>query len=432
MVARMRLAAAAIMAASVLMLGACDAILPAPSSPAAPTEPVTGTPPAADTPSGEATETATPTAGIMVNREATDPVIARFEPGTVIEIRFVQMIDADSGWALGRAGGSEDHVLKTSDGGQSWRDLTPTEHQALRSPPDIVERIFFLDDQRGWVAFMVRDAEPGPIEPHFWRTSDGGRSWERGGKVRPVQIPEADPTLLFSDPSTGWLLTQHFAGMGHHGLTLSRTTDGGKNWERLLGMPESESTCFRTGLAFADRSNGWMTGECPFESGEGALLEISQDGGSTWQALTLPPPSQSPDLFQTAASCSANSPHLFDAGSGALVVSCSEAANSGAQQRSFLYSTASGGAEWQTSVFPGGTLYLLDLAHGWAFSRDLYWTDDGGANWTKLNTVEWDGQFSFVGPDFGWAVARSADETALVRTTDGGRTWELLDPVISP
>jgi photosystem II stability/assembly factor-like uncharacterized protein len=46
--------------------------------------------------------------------------------------------------------------------------------------------------------------------------------------------------------------------------------------------------------------------------------------------------------------------------------------------------------------------------------------------------VDWLGQFSFVDEMRGWAVARSADASALVRTTDGGRTWELLEPIVSP
>ena len=46
--------------------------------------------------------------------------------------------------------------------------------------------------------------------------------------------------------------------------------------------------------------------------------------------------------------------------------------------------------------------------------------------------MDWEGQFSFVDAMAGWAVARSVDESALVRTLDGGRTWELLEPIISP
>jgi photosystem II stability/assembly factor-like uncharacterized protein len=130
--------------------------------------------------------------------------------------------------------------------------------------------------------------------------------------------------------------------------------------------------------------------------------------------------------------CSTRSPHRYRPEAGKLVATCSIEGAGGAEDRSFLYTTSDGGASWQTAVFPGGELYLLDPSHGWALSTDLHWTEDGGATWTKVKTVAWEGQFSFVNPQLGWAVAHTEQEIALVRTADGGRTWELLEPVISP
>lgn len=421
----------AILVVGALLLSACSAILSAPTATTAPI----GLPSNAAvliTPPDQSGSTATQAEIAEVTPEATQPVIAHFERGTEVEIRVVQMIDAAEGWALGRAGVSEDHILKTGDGGETWQDVTPPESMVLPPALDSAAATFFLDVQTGWVAYLVDRVEPVPIEIHFWHTSDGGRSWDRGGRVDPTDYPESPPILLFSDPATGWLLFEHFVGMGHHGFTLLRTQDGGRTWQRLAGAPESESTCHRTGLSFSGSSNGWMTSECPFEPGSGVFLEVSEDGGSTWQTLALPPPTQSPDLFRTVLLCSARSPHLFGPETGMLVVTCSLEDASGTQQRNFLYTTTSGGATWQTSVFPGGELYLLDPGRGWALSKDLQWTEDGGSTWTEIKTVEWEGQFSFVSAQLGWAVARSEAETALVRTTDGGQTWERMEPIISP
>jgi hypothetical protein len=44
--------------------------------------------------------------------------------------------------------------------------------------------------------------------------------------------------------------------------------------------------------------------------------------------------------------------------------------------------------------------------------------------------VNWDGQFSFVDASNGWAVAQAEEEIALVRTTDGGRIWQMIEPQI--
>ena len=46
--------------------------------------------------------------------------------------------------------------------------------------------------------------------------------------------------------------------------------------------------------------------------------------------------------------------------------------------------------------------------------------------------MNWDGQFDFVDESAGFAVARSGDQVALVRTQDAGRSWEILEPVLAP
>ena len=46
--------------------------------------------------------------------------------------------------------------------------------------------------------------------------------------------------------------------------------------------------------------------------------------------------------------------------------------------------------------------------------------------------MNWDGQFSFVDLNTGWAVATNAGQIALVRTVDGGGTWQEVRPVVAP
>ena len=425
-----RVRSVAVMAVCSLMLSACDAIASPSTATTAPPGPSSTALPAA-TPSDGPDSTAAPSDVVVITPQATPAVIAHLQPGIRVEIRNIQMIDASDGWALGRAAGSQDHVLKTSDGGQTWQDVTPAGSSVIPPADDTETVASFSDDQTGWVIYLVHRAGSTLIDIYSWRTADGGEAWESASRFDPIENPEAPPVLLFSDRANGWLLLEHFIGMGHHGFTLLRTQNGGGEWQRLAGAPESESTCHRTGLSFSGSANGWMTAECPFELGGGVFLDVSEDGGSTWRSLALPPPTQAPDLFQTALLCSTKSPHLFAPETGVLLVTCSLDA-SGTPQQGFSYATTNGGVTWQTAAFPGGDLYLLDPGHGWAFSKEQYWTEDGGTTWTKINTVTWEGQFSFVSSRLGWAVARNEEETALVRTTDGGRTWELMEPIISP
>ena len=373
-----------------------------------------------------------PTPSPAASTSPTVPAIIPFPPGTTPEFRFIWMIDSANGWGIARAAEPEDHVLRTSDGGRSWQDVTPPEPPVLPSAQSVDAVGAFPDARVGWVAYIVSPAELAPLEIHFWRTSGGGQEWESGGRVDLSDFPEAAPIIAFGDVDVGWLLVEQFVGMGHHAFTLLRTQDGGRSWEQLAGPPDSESTCHRTGLAFANASSGWITGECPFDPGGSALLEITHDGGVTWLPLQLPPPPQTPELFRTALLCSARSPHLFGPESGSLVVTCLLDSAGGPQEQSYLYATSDGGATWRNSIYPGGDLYLLDPDRGWALSTDSYWTEDGGVTWTMIQTVDWVGQFSFVDEMLGWAVAQSVDESALARTLDGGRTWELLEPIISP
>jgi photosystem II stability/assembly factor-like uncharacterized protein len=97
---------------------------------------------------------------------------------------------------------------------------------------------------------------------------------------------------------------------------------------------------------------------------------------------------------------------------------------------SFLYATEDAGRTWRISAYPGGALLLLNDTTGWALSREIHKTENEGQTWRLIKTVSWDGQFSFVNEELGWAVARSAQAIALVRTTNGARTWSELEPVI--
>ena len=97
-----------------------------------------------------------------------------------------------------------------------------------------------------------------------------------------------------------------------------------------------------------------------------------------------------------------------------------------------MYTTQDLGETWQHTLLPSPveSLLFLNENEGWAFGREYYKTTDGGLNWVKVKSVNWDGQFSFVDPMTGWAVARNLDEIALVKTTNGGQTWQIIEPVM--
>lgn len=78
----------------------------------------------------------------------------------------------------------------------------------------------------------------------------------------------------------------------------------------------------------------------------------------------------------------------------------------------------------------GDRLIFFNANYGLLLGREMWRTEDGGRTWQHINTVTWDGQFSFIDRWRGWAIAESeGGENALVYTTNGGETWKMLNPV---
>jgi photosystem II stability/assembly factor-like uncharacterized protein len=80
----------------------------------------------------------------------------------------------------------------------------------------------------------------------------------------------------------------------------------------------------------------------------------------------------------------------------------------------------------------------MDATHGWmlvipgpGLNPRLERTQDGGATWETVRRVTWeDARFSFISDQIGWAVASIGDESALVRTVDGGQGWVEIKPAL--
>ena len=77
--------------------------------------------------------------------------------------------------------------------------------------------------------------------------------------------------------------------------------------------------------------------------------------------------------------------------------------------------------------YPGGQLVRFGSETLYALGEDMFRSDDGGASWVRFKVVAWQGQFSFINEDQGWAVAMAGEDIALVSTEDGGANWELIE-----
>ena len=78
---------------------------------------------------------------------------------------------------------------------------------------------------------------------------------------------------------------------------------------------------------------------------------------------------------------------------------------------------------------PDYKMVFFDMDNGLLLGRTIYRTARRQVRRGSMSRPSaWDGDFSFVDSLHGWAVARSGEAIALVKTSNGGSTWVELHP----
>lgn len=354
--------------------------------------------------------------------------------GIDLEIALIHMIDRNVGWAIGGVDGSRDRVLHTVDGAETFRDVTPPVGGQLAGGVDLWATGAFLDAQIARILYypaIQEPAPPGGASVVIWGTQDSGSGWTRSEVIETSVLGTQDfpPRLFFINADEGWFMARNGgAGMHRYPVSLYRTQDRAATWELLIeaiGGSELQS-CRKTGWAFGDASVGIATiDNCPVD---GPAIERTVDGGATWERVILPPPQEAPETVSSAY-CETSSPQFVTEDWVLLSASCTSY-DDPQVERQLLYRSPDGGQSWDGWDFPGGDVFFLDETRGFSLNREIHWTADGGVTWEREKTVHWDGQFSFVDADVGWAVARADDEVALVKTEDRGQSWQIIEPTL--
>jgi photosystem II stability/assembly factor-like uncharacterized protein len=356
-------------------------------------------------------------------------LIEHYAPGISPEIQQIEMADGEQGWAVAGTGSEDDHLLRTRDGGLTWADITPPEFASGDEAARKQIAGAFHADGSAQVAFYSSEAGNAPLVISLWTTGDWGASWLSGGVRKFADQAELAPLLSFTVDGQGWLWIEQFVGMGTHAFTLLASDDGGQNYRAVLDAEDTNDGCHRTQIARLDLQIGWMTAECPFDPENGAAAQVTTDGGESWSFVSLPTPRLPSGWRSDTARCASLGIQVFDQAQAYLLVRCARSADDA--QLHFLFQTQDGGQTWSTQPLPASQFLFLNPDQGWAFGRQIFWTADGGGTWSAVKTVSWDGVFDFVDANHGWAIARSEEELAFVRSLDGGHTWTLLEPVIS-
>jgi len=215
-------------------------------------------------------------------------LVARWDSqnsGVSDNLRTVFFLDSKNGWAAG----DSSTLLKTTDGGATWKRLMDRK-EGVRFI-DVV----FSDTQHGWLnsgdsllyssdggdswqpAAALGHAKgfgPGCVvgatryQLHIptmgmgvFHSDDGGRAWAPlPGKLNLNNYS----AISFSDAQHGWLLAQP-----NH---VATTADGGQTWSEV----EQKISARTVRVRFVDAATGWAFGL------DGTTMLGSGDGGKTW------------------------------------------------------------------------------------------------------------------------------------------------------
>jgi photosystem II stability/assembly factor-like uncharacterized protein len=277
-------------------------------------------------------------------------------------------------------------------------------------------------DFRGLCAVSAKVAWVSGTKGTFGRTTDGGETWSVG------TVPDAEK-LDFRDvkafgESTAYLLS---AGPGE-ASRIYKTVDGGKSW--VLQFKNSDPEGFFDAFSFWDEKRGVALGD-PVK-GRFQLIQ-TEDAGAHWTPLGIkyiPPALPKEGAFAASGTC------LVTQGKVGIRF-CT-----GGAKTARVFHTDNQGATWSASETPivagvesAGifSMAFRDKDHGMIVGGDYKKpndvganaaiTSDGGKTWTLL-----DKPFPYRS-----CVAWAKDRWVAVGTSgshssaDDGKTWKLLD-----
>ena len=293
--------------------------------------------------------------------------------GDTAHLRGLSAVDSRVAWASGyRVAGSTvtGVVLRTVDGGQSWRQVAPPDSAGLQ----------FRDIEAFDADHAVLMAAGSGTDSRLYVTSDGGATWSETNRNTEPQafydcmtFPDRRHGLVVSDPVDGR-------------FRILATEDGGSSWRVLptAGMPDAQTDEF----AFA------ASGEC--------LTAAQQGGHDVW--------------FGTGSAAQARVFHSTDYGLTWSVTATAVPSGPSAG----IFALAFRNPEQGIAV--GGDFAAPDAAPDAAA-----WSKDRGATWTTAARVPggYRSGVAFVAhtPDTALAVGLTGSDISR----DRGRTWTRFD-----
>ncbi|MEV6332839.1 oxidoreductase [Streptomyces sp. NPDC051909] len=286
--------------------------------------------------------------------------------GTDARFRGLAAVSRSVAWAAGSKG----TVLRTTDGGASWRNVSPPEAAGLEF------RDVEAFDARRAVVLAIGEGEASRV----FRTEDGGATWTES--FRNTDPRAFYDCMTFFDRRHGLAMSDPVDGR----YRILSTRDGGRSWEVLpdAGMP----------AALPGEAGFAASGQCLVSAGPRDVW-LATGGGATGRVL------HSADRGLTWTATETTVP----AGEGAKGVF-------GLAFRDRRHGIAVGGDYRKDQPSPQAAAVTGDAGRSWTASATPPPAYRSGVAWLPHTK----------------SAALAVGPTGTDLTTDGGRTWRTVDP----
>ncbi len=293
-------------------------------------------------------------------------------------------------------------LVVTGNGGDTWQAATSVPLPAWASTLELTDaddgyawgsqgRDVTRDGGQHWqlsLAVGTGTEAVSPIGPSIWAisssgaletTADGGNTWHQG-----VQPPVSRPGLI-SRVSTA---VAYVLGCGQSTETapgeLARTEDGGQTWQTLSVPQGCTGGVAASDLVALSTDDLWLVEfSQPATDMTSKWVYRSSDGGVQWTLVAsenLAEPDQRTGQI----------PSTGDLGPLTVLASDPDRARL-SEDRGGLLVTTDGGSDWRFAyrdpnidAFGPPDVSFLDADHGWAATGDGLWRTTDGTTWTEI------------------------------------------------
>jgi len=317
---------------------------------------------------------------------------------------------------FGATGGG---VWKTEDAGSRWTNISDDYFQTgsigaiAVAPSD--PNVLYVGTGEHAVRGVMTSAGDG-----MYKSTDAGQSWQHIGLPNAHHI--AAIVVHPEDPEVVYVAVQGalYGPSGDRGVY--RSTDGGKNWEKVLFVHENAGACDLSMDLRNPRilyAGFWDHQRTPWEirsGGPGSGIYKSKDGGSSWERLEKGLPEA---MGKVAVSVSPADPQIVYANIEA--------------EKGGVYRSMDGGKSWSQATADRRTItrawYYTEIFADpvnpntvYVLNAQMLRSIDGGKSFTPVSNPHTDQHDLWINPDDPHNMILANDGGACI-TFNGGDSW---------